>query len=1010
MIRNCKHVAALAFAVTDAKQLPAAGDPFDSVVANWIEAVTNLQEQAATAATPREYLEYAIDVDDRRGIPQFALHVWTTSTLKSGERSAPRPFDASNLAYSDVKCITPIDRTIGRLAQACGFFGPVQSLSPTIFNTLLECLMRTDRLRWRNAGGVVLRYEEIAEGQLAWHVGLDGRQRVHLDEIKSTVLLPASPLWYIDTDRGVAGPVGVKLPGELQRLIARSPPLSGEQAERVQLALRHIFSANGIDGPAAALSAHIVEDEPVAVLRLSVLQAPRGHSKNTNPPLPVAELLFAYGDDIITPQASERDIRTVRDGRLSIWPRRAPFESKAQLLLGQAGFSPVYWPYAQLVDKARIVLHYPYEGERKWIRFIAGTLPALRVQGWRVEIDADFPYELREPDEQWHVEVSEGESPQWFDLELGIDVEGERISLLPVLLEALASEGYGTASGIGAISARAEPFIGKLPGGGFVALAPERVGRVLSALVGLFADDSPPLRDGRARIAAVHAASLADSDGLAVQWTNAQSFAKFIRDVRNYDGRTVTLPKTFKAELRGYQHAGVAWLQTLREHRFGGVLADDMGLGKTVQLLAHLAIERAAKRLQSPALIVAPASVVPNWRAEIARFLPAAKVVSLTGADRAQRLPALDGADIALTTYALLARDIELLAARDWSIVVLDEAQAIKNAKAKVAVAASRLRGTQRLALTGTPIENHLEELRSIYHFAVPDLLGDRARFSRIFRTPIERNGDAARQAALATRIRPFFVRRTKEDVAQELPEKTETIARIELTGSQRDLYETVRLAMHRRVRDEVARKGLARSHIVFLDALLKLRQICCDPRLLNLPEARTVKESQKLDALLEMLDSLVEDGRRILLFSQFTSMLDLIKAELLERQIGFVELRGSTRDREAPVAAFQNGDVPIFLISLKAGGTGLNLTAADTVIHYDPWWNPAVERQATDRAHRIGQQKHVFVYKFITERTVEEHIMTLQQRKGDLAAGIFGDAAAAKLTFELSDVDLLLS
>jgi SNF2 family DNA or RNA helicase len=357
-----------------------------------------------------------------------------------------------------------------------------------------------------------------------------------------------------------------------------------------------------------------------------------------------------------------------------------------------------------------------------------------------------------------------------------------------------------------------------------------------------------------------------------------------------------------------------------------------------------------------------------------------------------------------------LLRDIEALIVFEWSIAVLDEAQAIKNPRSKVALAASRLHAAQRLALTGTPIENHLEELWSIFTYAVPGLLPERSRFTRLFRTPIEKHGNADRRAALGARIAPFLLRRTKEGVAQELPEKTEIVQRVPLIGRQRDLYETIRLTMHKRVRDEVERRGLARSRIVVLDALLKLRQVCCDPRLLKLDAAAGIHESQKLDALLEMLESLLDDGRRILLFSQFTSMLDLIVPELGKRNIPFVELRGDTRDRETPVARFQNLEVPLFLISLRAGGTGLNLTAADTVIHYDPWWNPAVERQATDRAHRIGQDQHVFVYKLIAEDSVEERILELQERKAALAATLFDEAAGPTVDLDLADIDRLFA
>ncbi|MBD5656984.1 MAG: DEAD/DEAH box helicase, partial [Candidatus Eremiobacteraeota bacterium] len=332
-----------------------------------------------------------------------------------------------------------------------------------------------------------------------------------------------------------------------------------------------------------------------------------------------------------------------------------------------------------------------------------------------------------------------------------------------------------------------------------------------------------------------------------------------------------------------------------------------------------------------------------------------------------------------------------------------------KNPQSKAAQIAMRLRSAHRLCLTGTPVENHLGDLWSLFSIALPGALGDRRQFARLFRGPIEKKGDAVRASLLAERIRPFLLRRTKEAVATELPEKTEIVQRVELVGAQRDLYETIRVTMQRRVRDEIEQRGLARSQIVILDALLKLRQVCCDPRLLPVGLRKTA-ESVKFDFLFEMLPQLVEDGRRVLLFSQFTSMLDLIAPALNARDIPFVVLTGKTMDRASVVKRFQSGEVPVFLISLKAGGTGLNLTAADTVIHYDPWWNPAVERQATDRAHRIGQTQHVFVYKLIGAGTVEEKIVELQTRKAALAAAIFSEKGAAGARFSVEDVERLFA
>ena len=346
-----------------------------------------------------------------------------------------------------------------------------------------------------------------------------------------------------------------------------------------------------------------------------------------------------------------------------------------------------------------------------------------------------------------------------------------------------------------------------------------------------------------------------------------------------------------------------------------------------------------------------------------------------------------------------------MLLAQDFHVAILDEAQAIKNPKAGVSKLVHGIKARHRLALTGTPLENNLGEVWSLFAFLAPGLLGDETTFRRTFRIPIEKHGDAKAQTFLSRRLKPFMLRRTKEEVATELPPKTEIIERVRLEGAQRDLYETVRALMQAKVRDEIARKGLAKSHIVFLDALLKLRQICCDPRLLRLPQARGITGSAKLERLMEMIPELVAEGRRILLFSQFTSMLALIEAELEKLKIPYVMLTGDTTDRATPVRQFQAGKVPLFLVSLKAGGTGLNLTAADTVIHYDPWWNPAVENQATDRAHRIGQDKPVFVYKLIVEEGIETAIELLKARKAALAEALF--AGGAKTPLDLTEADI---
>ncbi|MEM9058572.1 MAG: DEAD/DEAH box helicase, partial [Pseudomonadota bacterium] len=470
--------------------------------------------------------------------------------------------------------------------------------------------------------------------------------------------------------------------------------------------------------------------------------------------------------------------------------------------------------------------------------------------------------------------------------------------------------------------------------------------------------------------------------------------------------RPVPAPAGLAGTLRSYQQDGLNWLQFLREHDLHGVLADDMGLGKTIQVLAHLLVEREAGRADRPSLVVAPTSLMLNWSREAGRFAPSLRVLTLHGPGRAQHFSRLSEYDLVLTTYPLLPRDKDVLLGQPWHLAVLDEAQFIKNPRTTAAQVACGLDARHRLCLTGTPMENHLGELWSLFRFVMPGLLDTAQKFRKLFRTPIERHADEERGAALRRRIAPFLLRREKRVVLDELPPKTEILREVALEGGQRDLYETLRLAMHERVREEIASRGFASSGIVVLDALLKLRQVCCDPRLVKLDAARRVKVSAKMELLQDMLPSLLEDGRRVLLFSQFTSMLTLIESWVKKAGIEHVKLTGSTRNRAAPIDRFQSGEVPLFLISLKAGGAGLNLTTADTVIHYDPWWNPAVERQATDRAHRIGQDKPVFVYKLIATGTVEQKIAEMQAEKQGLADAILagGDAASTSLTPELVD------
>jgi superfamily II DNA or RNA helicase len=468
-------------------------------------------------------------------------------------------------------------------------------------------------------------------------------------------------------------------------------------------------------------------------------------------------------------------------------------------------------------------------------------------------------------------------------------------------------------------------------------------------------------------------------------------------------------PRGLKATLRPYQEAGLSWLKFIHDIGSGGVLADDMGLGKTIQTIALLLVTKQEdKKLR--ALIVAPTSVVTNWEREIARFAPTLTIALWHGADRKEQIEHVKEADVIITSYALLRRDEEFLSQLDLTYAILDEAQHIKNPMSATAAAAKRLRASKRLALTGTPIENRLSEIWSIFDFVSPGLLGGLDKFESRFSRPIE-GGDYKTAQRLRQIIHPFILRRTKQEVAKDLPEKIETDQVCELSGDQKTVYQQVAREVRAQVLGEVERMGLAKAQLQILAGLTKLRQAACDPRLLGLPRDFTDEDSGKLVALRELISEAVEGGHKVLVFSQFVMMLKIIEKAMKEDGVPYEYLDGSTKDRQERVERFQNDPtVPVFLISLKAGGTGLNLTAADTVIHFDPWWNPAVEQQATDRAHRIGQTKVVTAYRLVAEGTIEEKILQLKAKKRELVASVLSEDAGGSKKLTKSDLEELFA
>ncbi|MGB4912046.1 MAG: DEAD/DEAH box helicase, partial [Candidatus Dechloromonas phosphoritropha] len=832
------------------------------------------------------------------------------------------------------------------------------------------------------------------------------RPRLIAEPPAALVVPLLQPPWYVDLGESEAGPLEVAgNPAVISRLFSL-PPLSAKEAAVVAQTLAELAPELPKPAEDATIHLRIVDAPPQPVLQLDTVQthgnrAWRGYASSlTGDAFDIAQPLFRYADVDVRP-SEHHEFITLPEGETVHLKRRPEAERESLQALTAAGFEKI--PSHTLDTFGR-----PPEGifglasEQAWIVFMREGRDAMRTAGWQVEYPEDFRHHLLEVD-GWEADLVASDNG-WFDLDMGIIVDGQRLALAPLLATLFRRDARWLDSALIDAIADDEPIELQTPLRQRVRVPASRIKPLAATLIDLF--------DGFAggdtlRVSRFDAPRLAEINDTSRWRFKGQGDILALADqLRAAQGvSSIASPAGLRLELRDYQKEGLAWLQFLREQNLSGILADDMGLGKTAQTLAHLLLEKEAGRLDKPALIVLPTSLIFNWKHEAARFAPDLSVLSLHGPERKQRFAEIAEHDVVLTTYPLLWRDADELMRHSYHLLILDEAQTVKNAQSRGAEAVRKIDTRHRLCLTGTPLENHLGELWSQFDFLLPGFLGGGRQFARHWRTPIEKQNDNRRRDLLARRIRPFILRRKKEDVAQELPPKTIIVRNVELEGGQRDLYETVRAAMDAKVRDEIASKGFSRSQIVILDALLKLRQVCCDPRLVRASSARKVKERAKLDLLMAMLPELVDEGRRILVFSQFTSMLALIEHELVASGLDYALLTGDTGDREKPISRFQAGEVPIFLISLKAGGVGLNLTAADTVIHYDPWWNPAVENQATDRAHRLGQDKPVFVYKLIVSGSIEEKILALQERKAELAAGILSEDRGVELKFGTDDL-----
>lgn len=1035
MGNNCKHVAAalIYFASAQHKNSVSLAAPVEA----WLARVR--QSATIAAPIPDRPAEYPNNINDRLLYvleptgAQLRVEIYKGRKAAAGDtlNKSMRRYDVLTAIRSNSvpSFIRPADlELIPLLLQAriwdSRYGYGIGSVLPDFLLpkgeqtiSLVQQLCHTGRLLHEASPDASLTWSEDRLAiRLAWRLLLDGTQQLGFVDPSGTPLtlrgLEGATFW-IDGAKGQIGALAEPLKLETLRLVETAPLVSAEHAEVTGAALPDRMGDLVLPRPKAIRQKTRAPKNRHARLVLGAETA-RASSHRWGPQvrLPTINLTFVYEGQEIS--AYHPDPRIVDDGEILTLLRDLEWEDACQLRLMEAGAIPVeelevHWPGERMMDCDFVFA----DGELSTslmdvsrlddaIAFAFRVVPALRHEGWDIVVGRKWPYRLTGEAASLSISTRQanGEPYQgndWFSLGFQAEIGGKTIDVAP-LIAAFLEQSRKDWDCVPQVDVLAQHLAGQpvyIDWGeqGYIAvdLSP------IASLLHMFLSHQVELgamHPTDAGLVKLAEEALAGSD---VRFSDNVGILPLARRLHTLTAvHAYSPPARLRALLRDYQAYGAAWMAALLEAGFGGVLADDMGLGKTVQTLALLQARQEA-RAPGPVLLIVPTSLVHTWRSQAEQFTPDLRLVVLHGNDRAAHRVAALEADLVVTTYALLVRDREWLAAHDWPVVILDEAQTLKNPTSQMAKTLREIPAKGRLALTGTPLENSLQDLWTLIDWVNPGLIGDRKQFQSLFRIPIEKHGDAGAQARLNRRMRPFLLRRTKEQVAAELPPKTEILERVELLKPQQALYETVRSAMDNRVREAIRTKGLAASRITVLDALLKLRQVCCDPALVKSEVAQSVTDSAKRARLRELVSELVAEGRRVLIFSQFVEMLHLIERDLSEAGITYLSLTGQTRNRASVLDAFSKGDAPVFLLSLKAGGVGLTLTEADTVILYDPWWNPAAERQAMDRTHRIGQTKPVFVHRLVAAGTVEERILDMQQRKQALADALFeGESGAA--------------
>jgi len=958
---NCKHCAAVL--VTLIERNTESSD--DAKIHQWLSLWKEMDSPSTPSQNNNSFLIFRLFES-----PDNHVSFYKAKYLKDGSVSKGRKIATDDLLYypssykydyltdEDYKLIADL----GKLSESDYYRNDSVFFSEEFGALVLRKLIRSGKAFYQNNSTPLSLTSAKQTLTLVWKKLKDGMHYLQPDvSADKKVVATTWPPFCIDTQTDSVSEMEVSHTRQELAWMLNAPLLTSKEILRA--ANNVLQNHPEMDFPLPPdTTREIIEGHPTPRLRLFGTHAARALA-----------VTFGYGGCEIKALPSRERSTLVQDEQSCVLHRRLDEEAHFRHQIEAHGFE-YHPPLSAYLSPAHPTKQAALE---RWRLFLEEGLPALQAEGWEITKDSSFSYTFT-PVETVIVETEEEEEGnQWFSLSFHVEVGGESIALLPVVSHLL--EEFDSVESL-------PPRLNlEYHEGHFLHVDAQEIAPVLQTLFELF-----DKRDGDALKVAAYDAHLIHLDEHAV-WKGSDELKALSQQLKNFTGiESIAPADTLRATLRAYQQFGLDWLHFLHAFGFGGILADDMGLGKTVQTLALLQYLKAHGRLNRPSLIVVPTSLIGNWKAEINKFTPDLTCCTLYGTNRAEKFDTLEAYDVIITTYALAQRDKEQYNKHAFAYLILDEAQKIKNPATKMAKAIKTIQSRHRLALTGTPIENHLGELWSIFDFVMPGFLGDLSLFRELYQKPIEKEHDVSRQELLNKKVAPFILRRTKEKVARELPSKTEIVKRVSFGSQQAKLYETIRITMEKKVREAIQTKGAARSHITILDALLKLRQVCNHPQLLKLESAKKLHESAKMELFIDLLEELMDEGRKVLVFSQFTAMLSLIEKEIKARRYTYTKLTGATRKRDEAIAKFTEGDADIFLISLKAGGVGLNLVAADTVIHYDPWWNPAVENQATDRAYRIGQDKPVFVYKLIVENTVEEKILALQEKKKSLQEGIY--------------------